>query len=56
MKKLVNEKFDNPYTSPNTIGVIKSRTMKFAEHVQYTVDMRISLKILAEDLMGKAWV
>jgi hypothetical protein len=54
MEKLVEDKFHKSYTSPNNIRVKKLR-MKLVEHVQYEEDMKISCKILPENLRGKAW-
>ena len=31
--RLHNEKLNDPYSSPNIIGVIKSRRMRWARHV-----------------------
>jgi hypothetical protein len=33
LEKLLNEEFLNMFSSPNMIGMIKSRSMRLAEHV-----------------------
>jgi hypothetical protein len=41
------------YISPDIIGVIKSRRMKWAGHVACMGEMRNTSKILLENLKGK---
>jgi hypothetical protein len=33
LRKLHNDKVNNLYSSPNTVGVLKSRKVRWAEHV-----------------------
>jgi hypothetical protein len=39
-RRLLNEGLHNFYASPNIIRVIKSRRMRWTEHVARTVEMR----------------
>jgi hypothetical protein len=45
-RRLHNEELHNLYASPNIIQAIKSRTIKWAEHVARMVEMRNKFKIL----------
>jgi hypothetical protein len=52
-RRLHNEELHNFYTSPNTIGVIKSRRMRLTGNVECMGEMRNADKILVRKLEGK---
>jgi hypothetical protein len=51
-KRLYNEELYNVYTSPNIIRLIKSRGMRWAEHVAPMEEMRNACNILVGKLKG----
>jgi hypothetical protein len=51
-RKLHNEEFDDLYSSPNIFRVIKSRRMRWAEHVVMYGDRRGAYRVLAENPEG----
>jgi hypothetical protein len=52
-RKLHNEELHNLYSSPNTIGTIKSRRMRWAGHVARMGETRNAYRILAGKPEGK---
>jgi hypothetical protein len=48
-RKLHNEELSTLYTSPNITRVMKSRRIKWAEHVACMVEMRNAYKALVEN-------
>jgi hypothetical protein len=52
-RKLHNEELNNLYSSPSTIRMIKSRTMRWAEHVALMVEKRNAYRILVGKPEGK---
>jgi hypothetical protein len=49
-RKLQNEKLNDKYSSPNIIRVVKSRRMRWAEHVGRMEDRRSATEFLWGDL------
>jgi hypothetical protein len=52
-RKLHNEELHNLYSSPSIIRMIKSRRMRWAEHVARIWEMRNAYRILVGNLEGK---
>jgi hypothetical protein len=52
-KTLHNEELHNLYASPNNIGVIKSRRIRWAEHIARMGGMRSAYSILVGKTEGK---
>jgi hypothetical protein len=52
-RTLHNEELHNLYATPNVIRVIKSRGMRWAEHVAFMGEIRNGYKILARKPEGK---
>jgi hypothetical protein len=52
-RKLHNEEFNDVYSSPNIVGVIKSRNMRRAEHVARLGEWRDVYRILMGKCKGK---
>jgi len=52
-RRLHSEELLTLYASPNIIRVIKSRRMRFEEHVTHTAEMKNAHKILVGRLEGK---
>jgi hypothetical protein len=46
LRKLHNEEFNDLYSSPNTLRVIKSRIMRWAGHVARIGEVRVVYKVL----------
>ena len=53
MKKASNEELHNLYRSPNIVRVIKSRRLRWANHVTRMEEGRTALKILKGKPKGK---
>jgi hypothetical protein len=51
-RKLHNEELHNLYSSPNIIKVIKSRSTRWAEHIESIGEMRNTYKVLMGKLDG----
>jgi len=52
-RKLHNEELHDLYCSPNTVGVIKSRTMRWTEHVARMEERRGIYRVLVGKPEGK---
>jgi hypothetical protein len=52
-RRLHNEEFQNVYASPNIIGKIKCKRMRWAGHVARVGEMRNAFKISSENLKGR---
>ena len=52
-RRLHNEELQSLYPSPNTVRVIKSRRLRWAEHVARMEDGRSAFKILTGKLTGR---
>ena len=52
-KKLHNEELNDLYCSPNIVGVIKSRRMRFAGHVAHMGEGRGAYRVLVGKPEGK---
>jgi hypothetical protein len=52
-RRLHNEELHNLYASPNIIGVIKSKMMRWAGHVEHTEGIRNAYNILIGKPEGK---
>jgi hypothetical protein len=52
-RRLHNEELHNLYASPNIVWVIKSRRMRWVDHVACIGGMRNSYKILVRKSKGK---
>jgi hypothetical protein len=52
-RKLHNEELHNLYSSPNIIRMIKSRRMRWAEHVERMGETRNAFRILVGKPKGK---
>jgi len=53
-RKLHNEELHDSYFSPNILRLIKSRRMRWAEHVACTREMRITYRVLLGKPEGKS--
>ena len=53
MRKLHNEELNDLYCSPNVVGVIKSRRMRWAGHVARMRERRDVNRVLVRKLEGK---
>jgi hypothetical protein len=53
-RRLHNEELHNLYAPPNIIRVIKSRTMRWTEHVARMLEMRNAYNILVGKPEGKS--
>jgi hypothetical protein len=53
VEKVHYEELHNSYSSPNTVRMIKSRTMRRAGHVAHTGEMRKAYKIVVGKPEGK---
>jgi hypothetical protein len=51
--RLRNEELNDVYSSPNIIWVIRSRRVRWAEHVSCMGDRRVAYMILVGDLMER---
>jgi hypothetical protein len=52
-RKLHSEEFNDLYSSPHTVQVIKSRRMKWAEHIAHTGERRDVYRVLVGKHEGK---
>ena len=52
-RKLHNEELNDLYSSPNVIGVIKSRRMRWAGHVAHMGERRGACRVLVGKPEGK---
>jgi hypothetical protein len=52
-RKLHNEELHNLYSSPSTVGIIKSRRMRWAGHVSRMVEKRNVCRLLVVKPEGK---
>jgi hypothetical protein len=53
VEKLHNEEFNDLYSAPNIVQVIKSRRMRWAEHVARMGDSRCVYRVLVGKPEGK---
>ena len=53
-RKLHNEELNDLYSSPNSVRVIKSRLMRWAEHVARMEEGRVVRKVLVGKSEGKS--